>query len=131
MGKVWVSISQTFPIPWVLLYFPLIWETDGETHAFSKWWSIPQDGNLMGKKQPYYGESMSINFPDFPPYHGFCCIFLYCGKFMGKPMHFPYDDTGYFFSCANCVWIDQRRYMDEAVIFAMVDSVWVAIFRFQ
>ena len=91
----------------------------------------------MGKKHPYYGKSMSINFPDFPhtkgfiafsrtvgnlwgnpcishmlkytigweldgkkapilwekydyqfprlsPYHGFCCIFLYCGKFMGN-----------------------------------------------
>ena len=101
----------------------------------------------MGKKHPYYGKSMSINFPDFPyimgfvafsrtvgnlwgnpcishmlkytigwesdekeapilwktygyrfprlsPYHGFCCTVPYCGKFMGKPMHFPYNDIG-------------------------------------
>ena len=101
----------------------------------------------MGAKHPYYGKSMSINFPDFPhtmdfvafprtvgnlwgkpcishmlrhtrgwesdgkkqpilwekyerqfprlsPCLGFCCIFPYCGKFMGKPMHFPYDNIG-------------------------------------
>ena len=100
----------------------------------------------MGKKHPYYGKSMIINFPDFPhtmgfvafshtvenlwgnscishmlkytigwesdgkkapilwekydyqfprlsPYHGFCCIFPYRGKFMGKPMHFPYAEV--------------------------------------
>ena len=33
-------------------------------------------------------------FPWLSPYHGFCYIFLYCGKIMGKPMHFPYDDIG-------------------------------------
>ena len=107
----------------------------------------------MGKKHPYYGKSMSINFPDFPhtmgfavfsrtvgnlwrnpcisrmlkytigwesdgkkapilwekydyqfprlsPYDGFCCIFPYCGKLIGKPMHFPYDGIGVnFFLC--------------------------------
>ena len=102
----------------------------------------------MKKKQPYYGKSMSINFPDFShamafaafsrtvgnlwgnpyishmlkytigweldrkkapmlwenygyrfprlsPYHRFCCIFPYCGKFMEKPMHFPYAEVYY------------------------------------
>ena len=92
----------------------------------------------MGKKHPYYGENMGINFPDFlhtmsfvefsctvgklwgnpyishmlkciigweldgkkapilwekyeyqlprlSLYNGFCCIFPYCGKFMGNP----------------------------------------------
>ena len=34
MGKVWLSISQAFPIPWVLLHFPVLWEMYGETHAF-------------------------------------------------------------------------------------------------
>ena len=38
MGKVWVSISQTFPIPCVLLHFPVLWEIYGETHAFPLWW---------------------------------------------------------------------------------------------
>ena len=130
MGKVWVSISQTFPIPWVLLHFPLIWETDGETHAFSKWWSIPQDGNLMGKKQPYYGKSMSTNFPYFAiPW--VLLHFPVLWEIYGETNAFPIWWHWLIFSRANCVWIDQRRYMDEAVIFAMVDSVWVAIFRFQ
>ena len=38
MGKVWLSISQTFPIPWVLLHFPVLWEIYGENHAFPIWW---------------------------------------------------------------------------------------------
>ena len=41
MGKVWLPISQVFPIQWVLLHFPLLWEIDGKTHAFPIWWSIP------------------------------------------------------------------------------------------
>ena len=27
----------------------MLWEIDEKTHAFSIWWSIPQDGNLMEK----------------------------------------------------------------------------------
>ena len=38
MGKVWVPISQTLPILWVLLHFPLPREIYGETHAFPIWW---------------------------------------------------------------------------------------------
>ena len=38
MGKVWLSIFQTFPIPWVLLHFPVLWEIYGETHPFPIWW---------------------------------------------------------------------------------------------
>ena len=38
MGKVWVSVSQTLSIPWVLLHFPVLWEIYGETHAFPIWW---------------------------------------------------------------------------------------------
>ena len=38
MGKVWVSISQTFPIPWVSLHFPVLWEIYGETHVFPICW---------------------------------------------------------------------------------------------
>ena len=71
MGKVWVSIFQTFSIPWVLLQFPIVWETDGKNHAFSIWWSIPQDWNLLGKKHLYDGKSMSINFPDLSHTMGF------------------------------------------------------------
>ena len=36
---------------------------------------------------------MSTNFSGPPPYDGFCCIFLYYGKLMGKPLHFPYDEV--------------------------------------
>ena len=146
MGKVWLPISQVFPIRWVLLHFPVLWEIDGKTHAFPIWWSTPRDGNRMGKKYPYYGKSMIIDFPGFPhtigfvafsrivenwwenpcishmmkytkrwesdgekvpilgekfdyqfpkfsPYDGFCCIFLYYRKLMGKPMHFPYNQV--------------------------------------
>ena len=41
MGKVWLSISQAFPVPWVLLHFPVLWEIYGETHACPIRWSIP------------------------------------------------------------------------------------------
>ena len=41
MGKVWVSVFQTFPIPWVLLHFSVLWEIYGETHTFPICWSIP------------------------------------------------------------------------------------------
>ena len=41
MEKVWLSISQTFPIPWILLHFPVLGEVYGETHAFPKCWRIP------------------------------------------------------------------------------------------
>ena len=66
MGEVWLPISQVFPIQWVLLHFPVLWEIDGKTHAFSIWWSIPQDGNRMGKKYPYCGKSMITNLPGSP-----------------------------------------------------------------
>ena len=38
MGKVWLSISQIFPIPWLLLHFPVLWEIYEETHALPTWW---------------------------------------------------------------------------------------------
>ena len=41
MGKVQVPISQVHPIQRVLSHFPVLWEIDGETHAFPIWWSIP------------------------------------------------------------------------------------------
>ena len=41
MGKVSLQISQIFPIPQVLLHFPVLWEIYGETHAFPICWSVP------------------------------------------------------------------------------------------
>ena len=32
-------------------------------------------------------------FPRLSSYHGFCCIFPYCGEFIGKPIHFPYAEV--------------------------------------
>ena len=39
MGKVWLPISQVFPIRWVLLHFPMLWEIDGKSHVFPIWWN--------------------------------------------------------------------------------------------
>ena len=38
MGKLWLSISQTFLIPWVLLHLPVLWEIYRETHVFPICW---------------------------------------------------------------------------------------------
>ena len=46
-----------------------------------------------GKKAPIIWEKYEHQFPRFTPYKGFCCIFLYYEKLMGKPMHFPYDEV--------------------------------------
>ena len=47
-----------------------------------------------GKKAPIIWEKYEYHFPRLFPYHGFCCIFPYCGKFTGKPIYLPYDDIG-------------------------------------
>ena len=42
-GKLCVSISQTFPIPWVLFHFPILWEIYRETRVllhFPVLWEI-------------------------------------------------------------------------------------------
>ena len=48
---------------------------------------------LDRKKAPMLWEQYGYRFLNFSPYHGFCCIFLYCGKFMGKPIHFSYAEV--------------------------------------
>ena len=48
---------------------------------------------LDGKKAPMPWEKYGYRFPRLSPYHEFCCIFPYCGKFMGKPMHVPYAEV--------------------------------------
>ena len=37
-GKVWLPISQVFPIRRVLLHFPMLWKIDGKTQAFPIRW---------------------------------------------------------------------------------------------
>ena len=87
MVIVWLSISQTFPIPWVLFNFLVLWEIYRETHAFPICYfpSIPYDGNLMGKKHPYYGKSMSISFPDFSHTMGFAAFSRTVENLRGNP----------------------------------------------
>ena len=80
MRKVWVPISQVNPIRWILLHFPVLWEIDGKTHVFLIWWSIPWDASLIGKKHLYYGISMCINFPNFPPTMSFVAFFRTVGN---------------------------------------------------
>ena len=55
--------------------------------------NISWDGNQMGKKHPYYWKKYDYQFPRLSPYHGFCCIFPYFGKFTGKPIHSPYAEV--------------------------------------
>ena len=65
------------------------------------WWGNPCISHMMkyikrwesnGKKAPILWEKYNYRFPRLSPYHGFCYIFPYWGKFMGKPMHFPYAE---------------------------------------
>ena len=46
-----------------------------------------------GKNVPILWEKYDYQFPRFSPDDGFCCIFPYYGKLMGKPMHFLYDEV--------------------------------------
>ena len=45
------------------------------------------------KIAPIIWEKYEHHIPRFSPYDEFCCIFLYYRKFMGKHMHFPYDEV--------------------------------------
>ena len=45
-----------------------------------------------GKKATILWEKYEYQFSRFSPYDGFCWIFPYYEKLMGKPMHFPYDE---------------------------------------
>ena len=85
MEKVWEPVSQALSIRWALLHFPILWEIDEKTHAVSVWWSIPEVRSLMGKKHPYCGKSMSINFPDFPHTIGFVAFSLTVGDWWENP----------------------------------------------
>ena len=57
-------ISKVFPIWWVVLPFPMLWETNEKIHAVLMWWSISQDLSLIGKNHPFYGISIGANFPE-------------------------------------------------------------------
>ena len=104
MEIAWGNITHTMGKVWVPL-FP------GSTHlkrfvAFSRtmrnWCGNPCISQMMkyiigwqsnGKKAPILCEKHENQFHWHSQYHGFCCIFPYCGKFIGKPMHFPYAEV--------------------------------------
>ena len=142
-------ISQTFPIWWFWLSFLMLWEINEKTcishllkytirwesdgkkapilcEKYDYWFPrlspyhatcciFPYCGKFMGnpcishmmkytigwesngKKAPILWEKYEYQFSRLSPYHGFYCIFPYCGKFMGKPKDFPNDGIGYFF----------------------------------
>ena len=83
------------PIPLVLLHFPVLWEINGETHAFLIWWSILTIGwESFGEKSSILSEKYEYQFHRFTPSDGFCYIFpVTMEKLMGKPMHFPYNEV--------------------------------------
>ena len=89
-------MSTNFPGP------PHTMDFVGFFHAMGNWWENPRISHVMkyttgwgsnGKKAPILWEKYEYQFPRSSPYDGFCCIFLYYGKLMGKPMHFPYDEV--------------------------------------
>ena len=103
----WKSYGENSPILWesVSTNFPGPPHTKGFV-AFSRtmrnWWGNPWISHMLkytieweldGKKAPMLWEKYDYQFPRLSPYRGFCCIFLYCGKFIGKPIHFPYAEV--------------------------------------
>ena len=72
------------------------------SRAMGNWWENPCISHVLkyiigwesdGKKVPILLEKYDYQFPRFSPYNGFCYIFPYYGKLMGKPMRFPYDEV--------------------------------------
>ena len=68
--------------------------------TMGNWWGNPCISHMMkytirwesnGKKSPILWEKYDYQFSRLSPCDGFCCIFPFYGKLMGKPMHFPYD----------------------------------------
>ena len=73
-----------FPLQWVLLRFPALWESDGEIYAFFIRWSIGQDENLMEKSTRTMEKRMWINFLGFPHSMGFATISHAIGNWWGN-----------------------------------------------
>ena len=93
MEKVWAPISQVLPIRMGYVGFFCV---------MGNWWENPCISHVMkytagwesnGKKAPKLWEKYEYQFPRSSSYNGFCCIFPYYGKLMGKSMHFPHDEV--------------------------------------
>ena len=84
-GYQFPRLPQLGEFPCIFLYYGKLM---GETHQFSIWKSIPQDGNPMEKATiplKLYGNQ----FLRFSPFDGFCCLFPCYGKLMRKTHAFP------------------------------------------
>ena len=104
MKKVWVSIPRLSPYYGFCCTFPYCGKLLRKRMHFPMLkYTIGRESD--GKKASILWEKYEYQFPWLLPYHDFCCIFPYCGKFMGEPMHFPYDDIGYFFSVNSSNYI--------------------------
>ena len=75
-----------------------------------KWESSGKTASIRREKYEY-------QFLRFSPYDGFCCIFLYYGKLMGKPMHFPYAELSHRMGIE---WEESSHAMG---------NVWLSIFK--
>ena len=90
------NMSTNFTGPPHMMSFVVFYHTMGnwwENHCISHTMKYTIGWESDGKKVPILWEKYDYQFPRFSPYDGFCCIFLYYGKLMGKPMHFPYDEV--------------------------------------
>ena len=86
------QISQAFPIQWILLPFPMLWEIDEKTNVFPILWSIPQEKYLMGKST-YTMKKYGRQIPRLSPFVGVCWLFACYGKLIRKHMYFPRDEV--------------------------------------
>ena len=93
MGKVWVSISQTFPVPWwVLLHFPVqLWDIYGEIYTFPLWWHW-----LI-----FSCETKETSFHRFP--NVFPSIFTQFIENRWEYPYLPHMDFDRFFLCELCI----------------------------
>ena len=102
----WESNGKKAPILWEKYeyQFPRSSPYDGFCCIFRYYWKLMRKPmhflydkvyHRMGirwEKVLILWEKYDYQFPRLSPYDGFCCIFPYYGKLMGKPTHFPYDE---------------------------------------
>ena len=108
----WESYGESYGEKAPILWKKYEYQFPSSPHAMGFCYIFPYYEKLMGKpvhfpynkvyhrmgiyekKAPILWEKYEYQFTRLSPYHGFCCIFPYCGKFMWKPMHSSYDDIG-------------------------------------
>ena len=101
----WMGKKQSCYGKSMVIDFPGFTHTIGFvafSHTVGNLWGNPCISHMLNytigwesheEKALMLWEKYEYQFPRPSSYHGFCCIFPYCGKFMGKPMHFPYAEV--------------------------------------